>query len=249
MYITNAMSKDLLELMPYYLVSALPSRFIGYPEGTKIYYRLLTTRESLEIAKMQKLYDIYRYILKGVKTEGIEKEDLFMADLIFISILRSSQSGMVNALHVEATCTKCGERIKKEVGVEDVYMEDYDKVQKRYEIEGTDVVVVFERPRVRRYLEYLEYLDEENADQDMASLALPIKAIENFPEKGMYKELSLREAMEIAEDLPVAVFEELSEGLREEPPKVVVVCDSCGEENKYPIDNYEEVVIKPFRRP
>jgi hypothetical protein len=108
---------------------------------------------------------------------------------------------------------------------------------------------VFERPRVRRYLEYLEYLGEENADQDMASLALPIRAIENFPEKGMYKELSLREAMGIAEYLPVAVFEELSESMREEPPKVVVVCGSCGEENKYPIDNYEEVVIKPFRRP
>lgn len=243
------MAKDLLELMPFYLAPALPSRFIGYPEGTKVYYRLLTTRESLEMAKMQKLHDIYRYILRGVKTEGIEKEDLFMADLIFLSILRTSQSGMVNSLQVEATCSSCGERVKKEVGVEEVYMEDYDKVQKRHEIEGTDVVVVFERPRVRRYLEYLEYLDEEGSDQEMASLALPIKSIENFPEKGMYKELSLKEAMKIAEDLPVAVFEDLSESMREEPPKVRVICDSCGNENKYAIDNYEEVVIKPFRRP
>ena len=243
------MAKDLLELMPYYLVSALPSRFIGYPPGTKVYYRLLTTRESLEMAKMQRVYDTYRYILKGVKTEGIEKEDLFMSDLIFISVLRSSQSGTVNALNVQAVCSRCGKNIKAEVGIEEVYMEDYDKVQKRYELEGTDIVVVFERPRVRRYLEYLEYLEEENPDQDLAALALPIKSIENFPDKGMYKELSLKEAMEIAEDLPVAVFEELSGGLREEPPKVRVVCEHCGEENKYSIDNYEEVVIKPFRRP
>ncbi|AYJ73978.1 DNA methylase [Thermus phage phiLo] len=236
-----------IDLNPYYQVTALPSQFKAYPNGAKVFYRLLKTREALELSGMTKDQDVFRYILNGIKTEGFSKEDLLFVDFLFVSLLRNAYSGSVDRLQVEATCNSCGERFSTEVSLESVYMDDLDKVGEEVPVEGTEWALVLSKPTVGRYLDHLDMVEKEPGEESILAMALPVKALKNLS-TGEEVLLDLASAKEVVKDVPSGMVEEfISKYMSEDYPKVVVKCPHCGEENKLPVTNAGEVLVKPFR--
>ncbi len=238
-----------INLNPYYQVSDLPSKYVPYPGG-KVYYRLLSTREALELSSMTKESDIFRFVLGGIKTEGFEKEDILFPDFIFVSLLRGASSGSVDSLIVEKVCDFCGERMREEVSISSVYMDDIDdpdQLQRKIPIEGTEWAVVLSFPTIRRYLDYLDIKEREPERDEMASVAVFLTGIHNT-DTGDTIGLDVNEAMEVMENLPVGIFEEAFKYVDKMVPKVRVTCSNCGRENIVQVRESTEVLIKPFRR-
>ena len=235
-------------LTPYYQVPVLPTRGIGYPEGAKVFYRLYTMREAMEVSSMTKLYDTIRFTLEGIKTEGMPKEDLFVPDFLFVSLLRAGSSGTVTHLKVSTTCQNCGESFEDEVPIESVYVEDLEHVRKYVPIEGTDYKVILEVPRVGRLLEALEFGEKNPGLAEMANGAVPIVGIAEG-EKETF--LSVREVVDMMDELPQHVVLENQEYFSEGMTSAIVEveCPHCEYQNKVRVGSEDSLsLVKPFRK-
>lgn len=236
--------------MPYYQVPVLPTGGKGYPEGSKVFYRLLTVREAIELANMTKAADSLRYALEGIKTEGIEKEDLFLADFLYVSLLRNGSSGTVTHFSVSGVCPHCGEEYKTEVPVESAYVKDFDEVYKRVSLEGYGMDLILERPRVRRYLEYLERSEKYPGTADVDAMALPIVALVEEGKEWDGSRLPLEEAVSLLESLPSGVVEDYSDMFdRGSILFLNTTCPKCGQQIEVPVgEEGSMAVVKPFRK-
>lgn len=236
--------------MPYYQVPILPTGGKGYPEGSKVFYRLVTVREAIELANMTRTLDSFRYALEGIRTEGMDKEDLFLADFLYISLLRNGSSGTVTHFSVSGVCPHCGEEYKAEVPVENVYVKDFEEVQKRVNLEGFGMDLILERPRVRRYLEYLERAEKSPGTSDLDAMALPIVALVKEEEEWDGKKMPFEEAVSILETLPSGIVEEYAEMFdRSSLILLQLKCPKCGRDIEVPVgEEGNAAVIKPFRK-
>lgn len=238
------------ELMPYYSVPVLPTRGKGYPEGAKVFYRLMTVREAVELAGMTRTVDSFRYSLEGIRTEGMDKEDLFLADFLYVSLLRNGSSGTVTHFSVRGVCTECNSEYTTEAPVESAYVKDFDEVYKRVHLEGTGMDLILERPRLRRYLEYLEKAESSPGTQELDSLALPIAYLLPQEEEWKGERLSLKEAVELLDSLPTGIVEEYGDMFDQGSLIYLNVrCPHCGAEQEVPVgEEGAQVVVKPFRK-
>ena len=80
-------------MMPLVEVTQLPSGFIAYPEGVKISYRPYVFGEIKKFnqSNMSKL-NAYELAMQGVVVEGMPKDDITFADMLYIALLRKISS-------------------------------------------------------------------------------------------------------------------------------------------------------------
>lgn len=240
--------KGKFNLTPYYEVPALPTKGKAYPEGSRVFYRLYTMREAVEVQSMTKVYDLVRYALEGIKTEGMEKEDLFMADFLFVSLLRAGSSGAVTHFKVETTCVNCGEEMATEVPIESAYVDDLEELRRYVPIEGTNIQVVLEAQRVGRFLEAMSIQEREPGNEEIVYAAIPVVGVKQGNEE---IGLSVSEAIELMSELPQYVVTENQEFFSSSAARAVVEaeCPKCSFVNKVPITQEEGLaLIKPFRK-
>ena len=79
--------------LPEIQVGQLPSKFLPYPTGSKVYYKPYTWAEIeyLNASKVDSV-TLYDYILGGIRTENFDKADLTMMDFYYIALLRKLSS-------------------------------------------------------------------------------------------------------------------------------------------------------------
>lgn len=118
-------------IVPEYEVKELPSRFIGYPEGTKIFASPYTYGSALNIEIVgRNNIDTMREILTGVRTEGIPKNMMTPQDILFLGIYRNLMSSMHDKISIESYCPKCLNQNKTVASLSQIKfkpIEDFDK--------------------------------------------------------------------------------------------------------------------------
>lgn len=74
-------------------VTDLPSKFLAYPANTKVYYRPYTYKDLDDFNDSTvDLLSRLRFILEGIKTTGMPREDLTLADFLFVALYRRISS-------------------------------------------------------------------------------------------------------------------------------------------------------------
>ena len=74
-------------------VTDLPSKFIPYPDNAKIYYRPYTYKDLDDFNDSNvDLLARLRFILEGIKTRGMLKENITLGDFLFIALYRRISS-------------------------------------------------------------------------------------------------------------------------------------------------------------
>lgn len=117
--IEQAIQSDLPELQ----VTELPSKFLPYPKGTKIYYRPYSWSE-IEYLNVSKVDDItiYQNILQGIRTTNIEPTDLTMWDFYYVALLRKISS--LGTPQFSIVYSSHGSTHTKVASIEDIDFED-----------------------------------------------------------------------------------------------------------------------------
>jgi hypothetical protein len=95
-------------IIPEYEVKELPSRFIGYPEGIKIFAKPYTfgTALNLQLVGRNNINTLSE-ILDGVRVEGMPKNLMTPQDVIFLGVYRNLMSSLHDKIDVKSICPKC----------------------------------------------------------------------------------------------------------------------------------------------
>lgn len=106
--------KEDTDLVGHVDVKQLPSRFIGYPEGTKISYKPITLDE-LEALNSDELDPVraVAMLLKSIHCTTLPVEELYYWDVIYIGIQRKlfALGGTKGTIYEQ--CPKCGNLVSK----------------------------------------------------------------------------------------------------------------------------------------
>lgn len=95
-------------ILPEYPVQDIPSRFLGYPAGTKIFVKPFTFGEQVNLQKIGTVgADLFRSILNGVKCSGMAKNLITPQDLIFLGIYRKLVSTKHDKITAKSVCPYC----------------------------------------------------------------------------------------------------------------------------------------------
>lgn len=80
---------ELSRFVPSVVVDDLPSRFVPYPEGSKISYKPYTFGEVLNVNDSHlSLKQQFHQVLEGIETVGFDREQLTVPDFLFIGLQR-----------------------------------------------------------------------------------------------------------------------------------------------------------------
>lgn len=95
-------------ILPYYEVKELPSRFLGYPAGTKIFISPYTFGAAMNIEMVgRNSLNAIEETLEGVKVEGLPKNMLTPQDILFLGVYRNLVSSKHDKISIKSICPKC----------------------------------------------------------------------------------------------------------------------------------------------
>lgn len=95
-------------ILPTYQVKELPSRFVPYPKGIKIYVTPLTAGAAMNIAMVGRTnIDLMKETLEGVTVEGMAKNLLTPQDILFLGVYRNLVSSKHDKISLKSICPKC----------------------------------------------------------------------------------------------------------------------------------------------
>ena len=158
---TQKIKSALIEL------TELPSKFLPYGGGSKIFYRPYTYREldnyndsTIGVAESLK------FILEGVHTENMDKSNVTLGDFLYIGLLRKVSS--LGTAEFQVTSSHNGKPISKVLTYEDIVFDDL-------EMEKLPVVLSLEQELHFRPItigQYLSLVDKELETDERALLAI-----------------------------------------------------------------------------
>lgn len=135
-------------IIPEYEIKELPSRFIPYPEGIKIYAKPHNFGSSLNIELVGKNnISTMSETLEGVRVEGMAKNLLTPQDILFLGIYRNLLSSKHDKIDLRSYCPNCLNenhhvRTLKELKFRTI--EDFDKSVYPVEVDFDDYTMWFE---------------------------------------------------------------------------------------------------------
>lgn len=96
------------DYLPKYKVTQLPSRFMGYPEGTEIFVSPYDWGDTVRI-KMTNANSLnfMKEILNGVKVDGLAKNLLTPQDILFLGVYRNLVSSSHDKIDIKSICPYC----------------------------------------------------------------------------------------------------------------------------------------------
>ena len=87
--VINKSNINLMNRLPRIQVDELPSNFISYPKGSKIFYTPMTLNElDLLNSGSINVEDAMLYLLESIDCDGFDKNDLAYFDVVYIGIKR-----------------------------------------------------------------------------------------------------------------------------------------------------------------
>ena len=94
--------------LPKYEVKQLPSRFISYPDGVRIFVQPYTAGQAINIELRERTESsTMDDILEGVIIEGMDKKDLTPQDILFLGVYRNLVSSKHDKITIKSYCPKC----------------------------------------------------------------------------------------------------------------------------------------------
>lgn len=100
------------EHMPMIQVTDLPSKFLPYPDGTKVFYKPYTFGELEKISGSNLSFaDLSKIIMAGIETVGITKGDLDYQDYLYIAVLRKLSTFSKTTFSASFKCPYCQEQV------------------------------------------------------------------------------------------------------------------------------------------
>lgn len=121
----------------------LPSAFLAYPEGAHVYYTGFTFREinNFNESKLG-VTDAMRFVMKGVYTRNMPKDDLTFGDFLYVQFLRRMSALGTNSFTVTIMPRALqGESVSKTFEFEDIAFEmlDVPELPVVIEVNGQDM--------------------------------------------------------------------------------------------------------------
>lgn len=258
-------------IIPEYEVKELPSRFIGYPEGTKIYATPHSFGSALNIEMVGKNnVNTMSETLEGIKVEGMPKNLLTPQDILFLGVYRNLLSSKHDKIDVRSYCPKCLNENHEKRSLRDIKfktIEDFDKDVYPLEVDFNEYKMWF------KFLSYkdFDFCMKKYRGHKLSQIALQVSQYQNKEtneifEKPEYSMNSNREtATKLIEkyvnevkDILYSFVDEDKDTLEEvlslledyglKP--IEVTCQDKNCKNSYEINLDEEgILVTPFREP
>lgn len=96
------------KILPQYEVTQIPSRFIPYPDGTRIFVKPYCAGEAINIELVgRNNLKFMEEILSGVKVDGLAKNMLTPQDILFLGVYRNLVSSKHDKIDIKSICPYC----------------------------------------------------------------------------------------------------------------------------------------------
>lgn len=186
----------------FYEITDLPSRFLLYPEGTKIFGRPMKVSEIKKLTTMNEVN--YNSIIKSVLEnciKGIEIDELYVADKLYLIFwLRANTYTDANFV-TSYICQHCGRKTEYRFNIDDfetAYLEDGFEL-KELKLLNRDTVLTFDFPKIKDEEKIQRFIDAMKNyvvkfDDDTVTIAGMIKTIDG-------KDVTIKQACEFINSL------------------------------------------------
>ncbi len=234
-----------MDIVPLKL-KEFPSNGLFYPKGTSISYRLYSLGELKRLAKMtvnvQTIKTFVDVCLQGIYLDGLEdKYEMCYSDFIFLLVMRKFPSLAKNDTDpyvIKITCNKCEEKQTSIIKLEDIGFNDISsKEGLSFDYKGE--TINFKPLTIKKWLELVS-LKEEYGDLDEEILAIAAcidkgDLLENYKMVNDSTDKSfIKKVFEMDEKLDLRVL----------PHEVI--CNSCGNKNKFRLDTFDSEYTLAF---
>ena len=157
--------------LPMIQVSSLPSKNIPYPKGSQIYYRPYTygemdTFNDSKLGVAEKL----RFIAEGMKTKGIDLNDITLNDFLYLGLLRKISSLGTTRFSIMIPVEGEAKPRTKVYDFEDIQFENLEVPTLPANITVRKTIMQFMPITLGRYLTLLDK-DEDLINQERALMA------------------------------------------------------------------------------
>lgn len=172
--VINKSNINLMNRLPRIQVDELPSNFISYPKGSKIFYTPMTLKElDLLNSGSINVEDAMLYLLESIDCEGFDKNDLAYFDVVYIGIKRKlTAMGDCMGMLVKQ-CPNCGEYIEYKFNYIDLDFQDC-------QLDKLPIIVDFDCCKGVEF-SFLTIKDWLDLDSDSKALSIYAKYIKNMP--------------------------------------------------------------------
>lgn len=231
----------------YFPIDELPSNFVVYPKGTKIYGRRLSVPEVKKLAQLNK--DNFDSVVDSVLSasiKGIDISELDVQDKLYCIFWLRANTYREPGYEVEFECPHCIEELSKKIEKEKTVPTKKELTQ-TYEFSLNDLDLRFLRKTIDLtlrfgnniiYVDFLKVKDEREInevkknvgdieiDEEDLHLAAHIGKINNESPSLLDKYTFIREKLTSEEYIKLSSFINHNEyGFN---PTMIVKCNSCG---------------------
>lgn len=231
--------KPIESLSPYIIVEELPSKFLPYPQGSKISYKTFSYGELEQWANTSLgEEDKIKLALSGIKTEGFEVQELDLQDFYYIMMLRKLSTFNSPRFKLNFECPHCNHSttVTPELAsIEFGELELIDEIPVL--VEMSDKTVLEFKPMT--VSDYLRFRKENLEDSKLNRLALQIRN-KNFNEALQY----IKDSTNIDD---MEILDELDNLLNFGNQKITVNCTECNNPITIPIMGVS-ALAEPFRK-
>lgn len=232
------------------LIENLPSKYLRYAQGTKIYGRPLNIRELKKLANITPMNasttidDTLRGAIKGIAFD-----DILAGDKLYLILWLRANTYQESGYSVPFICPGCEGRATYDFKVENIeinYMRDDMNLEEPIEMPGGDFIV-FKYPTIKDEMRIVNFKESvkkslSTYDDDTLSLAIWINTVNG-------KSLSLMEVYSYISDVKLysivkGYVGEFEFGISE---ALTVKCNKCGGTAQVGLTFREDFIIPVYQ--
>jgi len=232
------------------LIDNLPSKYLRYPEGTKLYGRALDIRQLKKLANMTQtnatsiIDDIIRGTIKGITFDNI-----LVSDKLYIILWLRANTYPESGYSVPFFCDQCNSMQTYDFKVDNIginYIREDMAFEEPLELPGGDFITfkyptIKDEERIKKFRESMKK-SFEKYDSDTLALCMTVNEING-------KSLSLIETYEYVSNIKIysqikGFVSEFDFGISDE---LTVTCNSCGGTAQVGLSFREDFFIPAYR--
>lgn len=230
--------------LPEIEVKPLPSGFKPYPSPIKVSYKPYTFGEVKKMSQDDiSLVKRYEYVMSGIAVDGMDKMELTLGDVLYLSMLRKLSIPGIDSVSITKRCQHCGE-IMTNLRLELATVE-FDEL--KYDLPLSTVVAgkkySFSPLTVGALIQMSKEHDDPSDEEMLARTCID----PGYEEALAMLTILNNERSYVDEDLKAVnkIDEMMYHGIQ----PVSLKCPACGGINKVALDEEEKgVLVLPFRQ-
>lgn len=232
------------------LIENIPSKYLRYPEGTKLYGRAMDIKQLKKLANMTpaNATGIIDDILRGT-IKGIAFEDILVSDKLYLILWLRANTYPESGYSVPFFCNQCNSLQTYDFKVDNIginYIREDMPFEEPLELPGGDFITfkyptIKDEERIKKFRESMKK-SFEKYDSDTLALCMTVNEING-------KSLSLLETYEYVSNIKIysqikGFVSEFDFGISDE---LAVTCNSCGGTAQVGLSFREDFFIPAYR--